>query len=169
MKQVPWMLYNLHAWVWKKRHLFEVFTTPTLNQFPRMAHIYINQASIFHLQLLSRYLKREHIMPVLASLHWLPIWYRILYMILLFVFKAQHGLARSYITELLFPYRTARPLRSTDQGLLTIPQSRWKLFGDRAFSEAEPRLWNGLPESIRIEEPLHSYKRRLKTHFCSLA
>ena len=36
--------------------------------------------------------KREHITPVLASLHWLPVTLRIDFKILLLVFKAQNGL-----------------------------------------------------------------------------
>lgn len=64
------------------------------------------------------------------------------------MFKALCGLAPSYITELLSACRTARPLRSTDQELLTIPLSRWKLPGDRAFSGAAPKLWNSLSSSV---------------------
>ena len=37
--------------------------------------------------------KREHITPVLAQLHWLPVKYRIDFKILLFVFKAVNGSA----------------------------------------------------------------------------
>ncbi len=39
---------------------------------------------------------REHISPVLISLHWLPIKYRIHFKTLLFVYKGLHGLAPSY-------------------------------------------------------------------------
>lgn len=41
--------------------------------------------------------KREHITPVLASLHWLPVKFRIDFKILLYVFKALHGCAPQYI------------------------------------------------------------------------
>lgn len=37
--------------------------------------------------------KREHITPVLSSLHWLPVKFRINFKILLFVFKSLNGLA----------------------------------------------------------------------------
>ncbi len=39
---------------------------------------------------------REHISPVLISLQWLPIKYRIHFKTLLFVYKGLHGLAPSY-------------------------------------------------------------------------
>ena len=48
--------------------------------------------------------KREcHIRPVLKSLHWLPIDFRIIFKILLITFKAINGLAPSYISDLINP------------------------------------------------------------------
>lgn len=47
----------------------------------------------------------EHITPVLATLHWLPVSFRIDFSILLLVFKALKGQAPIYITELLIPYQ----------------------------------------------------------------
>ena len=43
----------------------------------------------------------DHITPVLKKLHWLPAKQRINYAILLLAFRAQHGLAPAYITNLL--------------------------------------------------------------------
>ena len=45
--------------------------------------------------------RRDHITPVLSTLHWLPVRFRITFKVLLFVFKFRHGLAPSYISELL--------------------------------------------------------------------
>jgi len=42
-----------------------------------------------------------HITPLLKSLHWLPVRYRIVFKILLITFKAVHGLAPTYISELV--------------------------------------------------------------------
>jgi len=44
--------------------------------------------------------KFSHISPVLHQLHWLPIKYRIEFKILLFTFKAIHGMVRDYICKL---------------------------------------------------------------------
>ena len=59
--------------------------------------------------------KTAHITPVLRKLHWLPVQYRIIFKVLLLVFKGLNGLAFSlapaYISELLH-YRTSpRSLR----------------------------------------------------------
>ena len=76
--------------------------------------------------------KREHITPVLASLHWLPVKFRIDFKILLYVFKA----LPQYICDLLTPYPTPRSLRSSNQFLLSVPRAHFKTKGDRAFATA---------------------------------
>ena len=103
------------------------------------------------------------ITPILMDLHWLPIEERIDYKIILTTFKSLHELAPQYITDLLSPYPTPRPLRSSDSNLLAIPQSRTKTYGDRAFAVAAPTLWNNLPEELRNVHELGSFKRQLKT------
>ncbi len=46
--------------------------------------------------------KYEHITPILMSLHWLPVKYRIDFKIVLFVYKALNNLAPQYLTGLCF-------------------------------------------------------------------
>ena len=50
--------------------------------------------------------KTEHITPVLRKRHWLPVQYRMIFKVLLLVFKGLNGLAPAYISELLH-YRTS--------------------------------------------------------------
>ena len=120
-------------------------------------------------RMLTRTKKRDHITPVLASLHWLPIRFRIDFKILLLVFKSLHGLAPLYLGELLQLRTATRSLRSANQLILEVPRSRLKTRGDRAFSVAGPRLWNSLPAHVRLSESVDTFKSRLKTHFYSLA
>ena len=68
--------------------------------------------------------RRAHITPSLASLHWLPIKFRIDFKILLITFKAQHGLAPTYILQLLTPCNPSHNLRSASLSLLAVPRSR---------------------------------------------
>ncbi len=100
-------------------------------------------------RLLTNTRKREHITPILYSLHWLPVSFRVDFKILLFVFKALNGLAPLYVTEMLAFHQPNRVLRSTNTILLEVPRSRYKHWGDRAFSVAGPRLWNKLPPDMR--------------------
>ncbi|CAC5390085.1 unnamed protein product [Mytilus coruscus] len=50
-------------------------------------------------RLITRKRKFDSITPVLISLHWLPIHYRCQYKLLLYVYKAQHGKAPSYLQD----------------------------------------------------------------------
>lgn len=70
--------------------------------------------------------KCEHITPALTSLHWLPVKFSLVFKILLFVFKALHGLAPQYICDLLTLYTASRPLPSSSQFLLSAPRSCFK-------------------------------------------
>ena len=107
--------------------------------------------------------RHEHITPVLHSLHWLPVSYRIQYKVLLLTFKALNGQAPSYLTELLQPYQPIRQLRSTLQHLLTVPITCYATAGDRAFRNAAPRLWNDLPATARACTSLNVFKSYLKS------
>lgn len=113
--------------------------------------------------------KREHITPILASLHWLPVHFRIDFKTLLFVYKCLNGLAPPYLTDLLHPYTPTRCLRSADQLLLEVPRSARKQRGERAFSVAAPKLWNSLPLHIRQAPSISTFKSHLKTHLYRLA
>ena len=113
--------------------------------------------------------KRDHISPILALLHWLPVKYRIDFKVLLLVFKALHGLAPLYISDLLMLYHTSRPLRSSNQFNLAIPQTRMKTKGDHGFSAVAPALWNKQHIFIRPSPITETFKSRLKIYFYSLA
>ena len=108
-----------------------------------------------------------HITPLLKTLHWLPVRQRIVFKILLIVFKALNGQAPSYILELLTLKSNSHShnLRSSnDTLLLKMPTCKTKVtLGDRAFSCAAPKIWNNLPLSIRKSQSVTSFKTKLKT------
>ena len=73
----------------------------------------------------------------LMKLHWLPVDKRIEYKLLLYTYKALHGLAPGYLCELVVPYTPRRVLRSAKSNLLTVPPGKpanpWNsLRGERA-------------------------------------
>ncbi len=63
-------------------------------------------------RVLTRSRKYDHITPILQSLHWLPIKFRISYKILLLAYKALNDLAPAYLTNLLSRYNPTRSLRN---------------------------------------------------------
>ncbi|CDR10475.1 unnamed protein product, partial [Oncorhynchus mykiss] len=73
-------------------------------------------------RILTRTKKIDHITPVLASLHWLPVKARADFKVLLLTYKTLHGLAPTYLSDLVLPYIPTRTLRSQDAGLLIVPR-----------------------------------------------
>ena len=112
---------------------------------------------------------REHITPVLASLHWLPVVFRIDFKILLLVYKALNGLAPSYLVDCLPRYVPNRPLRSSSADQLVVPKMAYKKHGEAAFCFYGPTAWNKLPVYIRQATSVDSFKTQLKTYFFTLA
>uniref|UniRef100_A0A674PHN9 Reverse transcriptase domain-containing protein n=1 Tax=Takifugu rubripes TaxID=31033 RepID=A0A674PHN9_TAKRU len=108
--------------------------------------------------------KRDHITPVMASLHWLPVKFRIIFKTLLLTYKVHRGLAPSYLEELVIPYQPNRPLRSQNAGLLVVPRVSRSRMGGRAFSYQAPLLWNQLPVQVREADSIATFKIRLKTY-----
>ncbi|TWW55907.1 hypothetical protein D4764_09G0009570 [Takifugu flavidus] len=108
--------------------------------------------------------KRDHITPVMASLHWLPVKFRIIFKTLLLSYKVLRGLAPSYLEELVIPYQPNRPLRSQKAGLLVVPRVSRSRMGGRAFSYQAPLLWNQLPVQVREADSIATFKIRLKTY-----
>ena len=115
-------------------------------------------------RIITRTPKRDHITPVLRKLHWLPVEKRLLYKVLLYTYKALHGLSPSYVCDLIVPYKPTRSLRSENKSMLHVPKTRTVGYGDRSFSKSSPVLWNELPETIKCSGSIEIFKRRLKTH-----
>ena len=116
---------------------------------------------------IARVPRRDHVTPILADLHWLPIKQRVEYKILLYTYKSLHGEAPEYLSELLNPYTPRRPLRSGDkpQGTRLQPPAKanYVYYGERSFIHAAPTLWNSLDIEVKDAPTTQTFKRRLKT------
>ena len=128
--------------------------------------INMNKDNIYKLQkvqnsaarLVTRKRKRDPISSTLAKLHWLNVESRIIFKILLLVFKSIHGLCSD---NLLLTYKRYN-CRPDDYLQLEMKVVKTK-YGKRTFSYAGPRLWNALPLQIRTVENIDVFKRQLKT------
>ncbi|KAK7115192.1 hypothetical protein V1264_001114 [Littorina saxatilis] len=112
--------------------------------------------------------KRDHITPLLRSLHWLPVNTRISYKLSTLVYKCLNDSAPEYLQSSLDLYTqpSDRPLRSAADPLrLHIPRSKLASAGQRAFPSAGPSVWNSLPLELRQSLSLDAFKSRLKTQF----
>ena len=109
--------------------------------------------------------RKHDSIPLMHSLHWLPIHRRIMFKHLLFVYKSFHNLVPTYLSDCLSIYVPKREnLRSGDDVLrLDYPRTRVQA-GDRTFSVCASRAWNNLPISIRSSASVTIFKKSLKTH-----
>lgn len=115
-------------------------------------------------RLLTRSNKWCHITPILVDLHWLPVFFRVRFKVLVLTYRALNGQAPEYIADLVSRYVPGRTLRSADQGLLNVPRTNLRTKGDRTFQAVAPALWNALPQTIRIAPSVDIFKKNLKTY-----
>jgi hypothetical protein len=113
--------------------------------------------------------KFNQITQVRKDLHWLPVSERIVYKVLLITYKALHGEAPQYISQLITPYVPSRHLRSSSRNLLEVVRVKTKLYGARSFAAAAPVMWNSLPCHIRDCDNINVFKSNLKTFLFSKA
>jgi len=113
--------------------------------------------------------KGEHITPVLFQLHWLPVSFRSLYKILFHTFKVPNGTAPVYLSDLIETYIPVRMLRSESYSFLRVSRNRIAVYEERSFRASTPRLWNELPNHIKLAASKHIFCKVLKTHLFKLA
>ena len=110
--------------------------------------------------------KFDHITPVLKKLHWVKVRDRVVYKILLLIFKCRLGYGPKYISERLIPIsEIPERLRSSDSTNLYVPKSKMSSIGKRRFEVEGPSLCNGLPEGLRRVRKVKDFGKRLKTSF----
>ena len=90
---------------------------------------------------------------------------RIHFKILLLAFKAIHGLAPAYISNLLVIKRkSSYNIRSNSGILLEPPRGKMPVtLGERAFQAAAPHLWNELPLQLHTVGSVDTFKNSIKT------
>jgi hypothetical protein len=106
---------------------------------------------------------RDHITPIRKELHWLPVSHRIQFKLLMLCFKARTGRTPNYISDQVHHYRPVQHLRSADEELLVVPESRTPSYGDRCFDHSMAVAWNALPRHLRNERDPLKFKKMLKT------
>ena len=152
--------------------MIHVFVTSTLDHCNTIFYS-LPQKQLYKLQkiqnsaahLITRTRRFDHITPILKSLHWLPINYRIMYKIIYLTFKILNNSAPYYLNSLITPYRN---LCSNSNHLLTVPRIKTS-FGARAFTYSAPTLWNKLPQQTKTTTSETAFKKLLKDYLSNLA
>lgn len=119
-------------------------------------------------KLICQALKHDHATPCLHQLHWLPVEDRIIFKVLVTIFKCLGETAPEYLSAILSRHRPAREgLRSATDTTRLAEHSiigTLKSAESRSFFYTGPRIWNKLPVSMRESDTLSGFKRALKTY-----
>ena len=113
--------------------------------------------------------RKHHITPILYTLQWLPVEFRIRYKLLCLVFRCLIGTAPAYLCSLLSMYEPPRSLRSQDKNLLIVPKVKTVQYGSKSFAYAGAMTWNSLPQSLRDCCDFETFRSNLKTHLFKIA
>lgn len=108
--------------------------------------------------------KRDHITPALMLLHWLPVEKRILFKVMLIIYKSLHQKGPGYFSDMLVPYVPSRALRSAQENKLCVQDCHYADTRKRAFGIRGPSEWNKLPLELKSKPSVDSFKKALKTH-----
>ena len=82
-------------------------------------------------------------------------------MLTLVYIKSFHGLAPSYINELLIEKNSSYNLRGKHS--LSIPRVQSTKYGLHSFRYSASKYWNMLPEVLRSAQSLHVFKSKIKS------
>ena len=109
-----------------------------------------------------------HRFPLLRSLHWLPVRFRILLKINMLTYKTLHGKQPVHFHSMLATSIPSRLPRSNNENSLSVPRIKTNT-GARACHSCAPSLWNNLPLSVCSANTVATFKKHLKTHLFDLA
>jgi len=133
---------------------------------PRIGSQLSRQEKVYRLVLRAK--RHDSATPMLQQLHWLKIPERIEFKSCLTTFKCLHDLAPLYLADFCTPLSSIslrKNLRSVESGMLSVPRSKTVFYGDKSFPVAGPRLWNSLPDNLRLHsQSIDSFKSQLKTY-----
>ena len=103
--------------------------------------------------------KSDHVSDLFEKLHWLPVKQRIIFKILLLVFKVFANSSPLYINECL-------TILDHENRVLKVKTFN-SSYGERAFCNYAPKLWNALPEYLRKSVTISYFKKQLKHYLFS--
>ena len=105
-------------------------------------------------RLIYKLTKRSSVRHEIWKLHWLRVDQRIVYKILLIVYKHYYCISPDYLNNLL-------KTRDVETKRLELTKYKSKQ-GRRAFSYVAPRYWNSLPSDIRTITSIDTFKQKIK-------
>ena len=105
-------------------------------------------------RLISRRKKHDHISDVIHKLHWLRVESRVIFKLLVFIYKCLHEMAPECLVQLI-------DVKDNSRCLLVLKHYQ-STYARRSFRYIAPKLWNNLPENIRLSPTLSKFKSQTK-------
>jgi len=105
------------------------------------------------------HIDKEH----LKTINWLPTQERVNQRICVNVFKYFNQIAPTYMSDIFVPQKTVINTRNSKFRLKT--QIKRSNMGHNSLSCIGPKLWNILPNEIKLSESTNSFKHKLKNNF----
>ena len=106
--------------------------------------------------------------PLLRSLHWLPVRFRILSKINLLTYKTMREKQPVYLHSMLAASIPSNSLKSNNDNSLSVPTVETNT-GAGAFHSCAPSIWNNLPLSVHSAISVATFKKYVKIHLFDLA
>ena len=109
----------------------------------------------------------KHSADIRHELGWLSLSEMRQHHMALMMFKVNHGLCPSYLSD-MFDVNTSRlsyDLRSSGMNLI-VPKARTNYFRN-SFASAGAKLWNSLPSSLKEETSLKQFKAKIRSYSLS--
>jgi len=108
--------------------------------------------------------KRSHVMPLVKSLHWLPVAQRNQYKLAVLTYKFGATSEPQYLGNMLSSRCTSSTmsLRSSTRPQFGLCRHR-TAYGSRAFRVAAPKTWNNLPADVTACDTVHSLRKHWKS------
>ena len=105
-------------------------------------------------RLISKRRKFQSVSDVLVKLHWLHIEQRIIFKLLLFVYKSVNNMAPDCVVDMI-------AIKDVDRRLLHLKDYQ-TVHARKSFSYIAPRLWNNLTDEIRLSPNILNFKKQTK-------
>ena len=121
---------------------------------------------MFRIDWLLLWLSHHHLLacvPLLRSLHWLPVKFRVDFKICLLTYKTLSEKQPVYVHSLLATPLPSRSLRSNKGITMSVPRVKTNA-GKRSFSSCAPSRWNSSPLSVRSSTSVSTFRKCLKTY-----
>jgi len=128
----------------------------------------LQKAINFAARLVTRRKRNCNITPILEELGWYKMEDRIRYKISCLTFTVLHSGKPDYLNKYLRIYVPTRQLRSGNKNVLVQENAKLKI-GEGSIGFSGPKIWNSLPETVRLSRNYSIFTYNLHKHLHTIS